>query len=115
MFLGETSISWKCKKQDSVSKSFTEAEYHAMSVACFKIIWLRDLLSKLGFSQEKPTSLHADNTSVIQIVTNPVHHERMKHIERLIVTQFGRRLTIELSPCFMFLHLFNSLTFSQNP
>ena len=67
MFLGEAPISWKCKKQDSISKSSTEAEYRAMSTACFEIIWLRGLLSELDFSQAKPAPLHADNTSVIQI------------------------------------------------
>jgi hypothetical protein len=52
-----------------------------MSAACTEIIWLRGLLAELGFPQTEPTSLYADNTSVIQIVTNPVFHERTKHIE----------------------------------
>ena len=81
MFIGNAPISWKCKKQDSISKSSTEAEYRAMSAACSEIIWLRGLLSELGFSQSQPTPLHADNTSAIQIAANPVYHERTKHIE----------------------------------
>lgn len=52
-----------------------------MSAACSEIIWLRGLLKELGFSQDKPTPLHADNTSAIQIAANPVFHERTKHIE----------------------------------
>ena len=36
---------------------------------------------ELGFPQTEPTSLYADNTSAIQIVVNPVFHERTKHIE----------------------------------
>jgi len=67
MFLGDAPISRKCKKQDSVSKSSTEAEYRSMSAACSEVIWLRGLLSELGFSQAQPTPLHADNTSAIQI------------------------------------------------
>ncbi|WVZ03114.1 hypothetical protein V8G54_023920 [Vigna mungo] len=66
MFLGNAPISWKCKKQDSVSKSSTE---------------LCGLLTELGVSQAQPTPLHADNTSAIQIAANPVYHERTKHIE----------------------------------
>jgi hypothetical protein len=81
MFLGNALISWKCKKQDRVSKSSTEAEYRAMSTACSEIVWLRGLLEELGFPQVTSTPLHADNTSAIQIATNPVFHERTKHIE----------------------------------
>lgn len=52
-----------------------------MSTACSEIIWLRGLLAELGFPQTELTSLYADNTSAIQIVANPVFHERTKHIE----------------------------------
>ncbi|KAL6341371.1 hypothetical protein AAG906_032489 [Vitis piasezkii] len=81
MFLGDALISWICKKQDRVSKSSTKVEYHAMSIACSEIVWLRSLHEKLGFPQTTSTPLHADNTSAIQIATNPVFHERTKHIE----------------------------------
>ena len=81
MFLGDALLSWKSKKQTRVSKSSTESEYHAMSYACSEIVWLRGLLGELGFSQSDPTPLYADNTSAIQIVANPVFHERTKHIE----------------------------------
>nr|CAD1830248.1 unnamed protein product [Ananas comosus var. bracteatus] len=74
-------VSWKSKKQDRVSKSSTESEYRAMSAACSEITWLRGLLTELGFPQHDPTPLHADNTSAIQIATNPVYHEHTKHIE----------------------------------
>ena len=81
MFLGESLISWKSKKQDRVSKSSTKAEYRAMSTACSEIVWLCGLLAEIGFPQPNSTPLHADNTSVIQIATNSVYHERTKHIE----------------------------------
>ena len=81
MFLGDALISWRCKKQDRVSKSSTEAEYRAMSTSCSEIVWLRGLLEELGFPQTTSTPLHADNTSAIQIATNPVFHEHTKHIE----------------------------------
>jgi hypothetical protein len=52
-----------------------------MSTAYSEIIWLRGLLAELGFPQHTATPLFADNTSAIQIATNPVFHERTKHIE----------------------------------
>ncbi|RDX64444.1 Copia protein, partial [Mucuna pruriens] len=79
MFLRNALISWKCKKQDSVSKSSTEAEYRIMFAACSKIIWLHGLLIKLEFPQVQPTLLHVD--SDIQIIANPIYHERSKHIK----------------------------------
>lgn len=81
VYLGNALISWKCKKQERVSKSSTEAEYRAMSATCSEITWLRGLLSELGYPQSDPTLLHGDNTSAIQIVANPIYHERTKHIE----------------------------------
>jgi len=81
MFLSFSLISWKSKKQVRVSKSSTEFEYRAMFAACSVIIWVRGLLDELGFPQIEPTSLYANNKSVIQLVANPVFHERTKHIE----------------------------------
>ena len=52
-----------------------------MSTACSEIVWLRGLLEKFGFPPTTSTPLHADNTSAIQIATNPLFHERTKHIE----------------------------------
>jgi len=52
-----------------------------MSLAYSEIIWLQGLLVELNFSAADPTPLHADNTSVIQIMANPVFHEKTKHIE----------------------------------
>ena len=38
-------------------------------------------LRSLGFLRLLLTPLHADNTSAIQIATNPIFHEHTKHIE----------------------------------
>ena len=81
MYLGDALISWKVKKQDKVSKSSTEVEYRPMAAACSEILWLRGLLTELGFTQKSATPLHADNTSAVQITENPVFHEKRKHIE----------------------------------
>ncbi|CAL5443960.1 unnamed protein product [Camellia sinensis] len=81
MFLGDSLISWKSKKQHVVARSTAEAEYRAMAHATAEIVWLRQLLSELGVPQSSPTSLYCDNRSAIQIAHNTVFHERTKHIE----------------------------------
>ncbi|RDY04501.1 hypothetical protein CR513_11778, partial [Mucuna pruriens] len=65
----------KEEKQYSVSKSSIKAEYRTTFVACFEIIWLCGILTKLGFPQAQPTPLQADNTSAIQNAENPIYHE----------------------------------------
>ncbi|XP_042962597.1 uncharacterized mitochondrial protein AtMg00810-like [Carya illinoinensis] len=74
VFLGDALVSWKSKKQDRVSKSSTESEYRAMSLACSKIIWLRGLLAELDFSETDPTPLHADNTIINSESSNDAWH-----------------------------------------
>ncbi|CAL1396601.1 unnamed protein product [Linum trigynum] len=78
---GSAFISWRCKKQDKVSKSSTEAEYRAMSDCGSEMEWLSRLLGDLGVAIPTPMVLHVDNTSAIQIAVNPVLHNRTKHIE----------------------------------
>eukprot|EP00268_Persea_americana_P016079 TRINITY_DN17621_c0_g1_i7.p1 TRINITY_DN17621_c0_g1~~TRINITY_DN17621_c0_g1_i7.p1 ORF type:complete len:106 (+),score=15.97 TRINITY_DN17621_c0_g1_i7:179-496(+) len=80
MFLGESLISRKCKKQTTVSKFSTEVEYQAMSSVNAEIICLRRLLCEFGVFVGSSTLLHEDNTSATKIANNPVFHERMKHI-----------------------------------
>jgi len=81
IFLGDSLIHWKSKKQDVVALSSTEAEYRAMSYASRNIVHLRRLLWELGVSTSRSTPLHCDNKSAIQIAQNPVFQERTKHIE----------------------------------
>jgi hypothetical protein len=80
-FLGSSLLSWKSKKQPTVSKSSTEAEYRAMSAVCSEIVWLRRLLADFGMTPSIPTPLFCDNESAVKIASNPVFHERTKHIE----------------------------------
>lgn len=81
MLLGSSPISWKSKKQHTVSKSSAEAEYRAMCSAAAEIEWLVRLLTELGLNNLKPVVLHCDNQSAMHIAHNPVFHERTKHID----------------------------------
>lgn len=69
------------ERNKTVSKSFINAVYRAVSSACSKIIWLRRLLSGLVFPQTNATPLHADNTNAIRTSAKPIFHERTKHFK----------------------------------
>ncbi|CAA7023524.1 unnamed protein product [Microthlaspi erraticum] len=81
VLLGGSHVAWKTKKQGTMSFSSAEAEYRAMAYTLRKIKWFRRVLQGLGIDQSKPTRLFCDNKAAIHIASNPVFHERTKHIE----------------------------------
>ena len=81
VFIGGNLISWKSKKQDVVAKSNAEAEYRAMALATCEFIWLKHLLRELRFGKDEQMKLVCDNQAALHIASNPVFHERTKHIE----------------------------------
>jgi hypothetical protein len=81
VFLGHNPITWSAKKQLTVSRSSTEAEYRALASASAELCWLRTLVKDLGLYLYDPPILWCDNVSALAIASNPVFHARTKHIE----------------------------------
>lgn len=79
--LGESPISWKTRKQPTVSRSSAEAEYRSIAALTQELIWLKRLLANLGVEHKASMAVFCDSKSAIYIATNPVFHERTKHIE----------------------------------
>ena len=99
-------VSWSSFKIKSVTASSCEAEYMAAAHAVRECIWLRYLLSDLGYGDLQPTQysklcgkdyekermlercshleipvmMCGDNKGCIAISKNPVLHKRSKHI-----------------------------------
>ncbi|XP_019107744.2 uncharacterized mitochondrial protein AtMg00810-like [Beta vulgaris subsp. vulgaris] len=78
IFLGDSLVSWKTKKQQVVARSTAEAEYRAMALTTCEVTWLTQLLKELGIKSLAHVVLKCDNQAAISIVVNPVHHEKTK-------------------------------------
>ena len=72
VFLGRSPISWKTKKQPTVSRSFAEAKYRAMAVTTCELKRLKSLLSSLGILHPKPMKLYCNSQYALHIAQNPV-------------------------------------------
>ena len=81
IFLGDSLITWKSKKQSLVAKSSTKAECRAMAVVTCEIMWLKYLLHDFKIHHKQIVKLYYDNQSALHLCKNPVFHEKSKHIE----------------------------------
>ncbi|KAJ3704083.1 hypothetical protein LUZ61_007788 [Rhynchospora tenuis] len=81
LFLGKNLISWSSKKQPTVSRSSTEAEYRSLALTCTEILWIQNLLKELQVNLSEPPTLWCDNIGATFLASNPSFHARTKHIE----------------------------------
>lgn len=81
IFLGNSPISWKTKKQQIVSRSSAKAEYRSMATTTCELKWLKGILLSLGVTHPTPIRLYCDSQSALHIAKNPILHERTKHIK----------------------------------
>ncbi|XP_019257739.1 PREDICTED: uncharacterized protein LOC109235952 [Nicotiana attenuata] len=79
--LGGSPISWKSKKQTSISLSSAEAGYRSMRRVVAELTWLVRLFEDLSIPISLPVPLHSDSQAAIHIAKNLVFHERTKHVE----------------------------------
>ncbi|RDX80722.1 putative mitochondrial protein, partial [Mucuna pruriens] len=65
-------VSWKSKKQNIVARSSVEVEYQAMVLATCELIWVKQLIQELKFTDVQPMKLYCDNQAALHIASNPL-------------------------------------------
>ncbi|XP_019460115.1 PREDICTED: uncharacterized protein LOC109359876 [Lupinus angustifolius] len=80
LYLGPNVITWWSKKQQTISRSSTKAEYRSLALASQEIMWVESLLKELQVTHQTPI-IFRDNLSTVAMSHNPVLHNRTKHIE----------------------------------
>ncbi|GJZ42011.1 ribonuclease H-like domain-containing protein [Tanacetum coccineum] len=81
VFLGDNLLSWSAKRQVTLSRSSAEAEYRGVANVVAETAWIRNLLMELHAPLHTATLVYCDNFSAVYLSTNPVQHQRTKHIE----------------------------------
>lgn len=74
-------LTWLSQSQSTVSTSTCEAELTAAFAATKEAIWLKRLLSEVGYNRGGPVKLFIDNQGTIKYIQNPLmnNHKRSKH------------------------------------
>lgn len=81
MFVGGNLVKWRSKKQNVVALSSAEVEFRGMAKGFCELLWLKRLLTEIGFAPNCEMDMFCDNKAAIDISHNPVQHDRTKHVE----------------------------------
>ena len=78
---GGAAVSWRSGMMKLVTHSSCESEYVGLSEAANEAVYLNQLQGELGIGK-KGVLLMGDNESSLKLATNPVFHQKSKHIQR---------------------------------
>jgi histone deacetylase 1/2 len=81
VYLGDNLISWTTRKQATVSRSSTEAEYKSLANATIEVLWVQKLLTELKIPHPPQARSWCDNLGATYLLANSIFHARTKHIE----------------------------------
>jgi hypothetical protein len=76
-----TPTSWHSGLQPVTALSTCEAEYVSLCDCCREIAYIRQLLDFMQYAPNRATPVYEDNQGTIDLVHNPVHHRRTKHVD----------------------------------
>jgi hypothetical protein len=80
LFCGSSPLSWRSKRQPTVSRSTAEAEYIAAGEVAKEVQYMYELARQF---EVHPSCVpcHTDNTAAISLCSDPLSHDRAKHID----------------------------------
>lgn len=81
-------VSWKTKRQTTISRSSAESEYRVLAIASCEPVWLSHLMTDLQIPISTPALIFCDNEAAIHIASNPIFHEQTNWIVILLVIKF---------------------------
>lgn len=81
VFMGDNLVAWSSKRQHTVSRSSAEAEYRGVANVVAELCWLRQLMTELSHPPRRASVVFCDNVSAMYLASNPVQHQRTKHVE----------------------------------
>ncbi|GJY55826.1 zinc finger, CCHC-type containing protein [Tanacetum coccineum] len=73
-------VSWKSKKQATISRSSAESEYRCLAFTTCELIWVIKILKDLEVDGLLPAYLYS-NSNAILIARNPIFYEKTKLFE----------------------------------
>lgn len=68
-------------RHTTISRSSAEVEYRNSSSTMVELVWLLEMLKDLDADIKQPMNIYSDSKATIQLVANPIYHERTNHIE----------------------------------
>ncbi|XP_050887419.1 uncharacterized mitochondrial protein AtMg00810-like [Lathyrus oleraceus] len=100
VMLGSSLLCWKSKKQHTVSRSSTEAEYRALPSITYELQWLHFLFQDFLVQFEQPAFMFSDSKYAVYLAHNPTFHERSKHIvlDCYVIREYMNSKLIHLLP-----------------
>lgn len=102
VYLGFCPISCSAKKQATMSRSNTKAEYWQLALTIAELSWLCLLLKELNIFLPQPPLIWCDYISFISLCSNPIYHARLKHLE--VDYHFVREKVVHKELCVRYLN-----------
>jgi hypothetical protein len=105
-------VYYRCRYLPTIALSSTEAEFASMADAGKAAIYLRSLLEDMGFIQEHPTEIQADNRGAMQMATAQQPTRRTRHIDikQFVILQWTEEDLLSYTDCPSALLMADSMT-----